>query len=46
MNKKTMIDEAMASEVKSFEQIEEHLQTNLIQIGMEITEIENFLKHH
>ncbi len=44
MNKKTMIDEAMASEVKSFEQIEEHLQTNLIQIGMEITEIENFLK--
>ena len=31
-------------EVKSFEQIEEHLQTNLIQIGMEISEIENFLK--
>ncbi|MEI8343406.1 MAG: hypothetical protein WCF93_00475 [Candidatus Moraniibacteriota bacterium] len=31
-------------EVKSFEQIEEHLQTNLIQIGMEIAEIENFLK--
>ncbi len=30
--------------VKSFEEIEEHLQTNLIQIGMEIAEIENFLK--
>jgi len=31
-------------EVKSFEEIQEHLQTNLIQIGMEIAEIENFLK--
>ena len=30
--------------VKSFEEIEEHLQTNLIQIGLEIAEIENFLK--
>ncbi len=44
MNKKTMTDEAMTSEVKSFEEIEEHLQTNLIQIGLEIAEIENFLK--
>lgn len=31
-------------QVKTFEQIEEHLQTNLIQIKMEITEIENFLR--
>lgn len=31
-------------EVKTFEQIEEHLKTNLIQIKMEIAEIENFLK--
>ncbi|HBI51143.1 MAG TPA: hypothetical protein DDY21_04840 [Candidatus Moranbacteria bacterium] len=30
--------------VKTFEEIEEHLKTNLIQIGMEIGEIENFLK--
>ncbi|NTV40693.1 MAG: hypothetical protein HGA61_00230 [Candidatus Moranbacteria bacterium] len=31
-------------QVRSFEEIEEHLQTNLVQIGMEISEIENFLK--
>ncbi|KKQ50999.1 MAG: hypothetical protein US70_C0025G0012 [Parcubacteria group bacterium GW2011_GWD2_38_11] len=31
-------------EVKTFEEIEEHLKTNLMQIGMEIAEIENFLK--
>jgi len=29
---------------KTFEEIEEHLQSNLVQIGMEIAEIENFLK--
>ena len=31
-------------QAKTFEEIEEHLKTNLIQIGMEIGEIENFLK--
>ncbi|HBI34015.1 MAG TPA: hypothetical protein DEA43_03360 [Candidatus Moranbacteria bacterium] len=31
-------------QVKTFEEIEEHLKTNLMQIGMEIAEIENFLK--
>ncbi|MDD5464343.1 MAG: hypothetical protein PHP62_04280 [Candidatus Moranbacteria bacterium] len=31
-------------QVKTFEEIEEHLKTNLMQIGMEIGEIENFLK--
>ena len=44
MNKKTMTEETKTSEIKSFEEIEEHLQTNLIQIGLEILEIENFLK--
>jgi len=39
-----MTEEKTVGEVKSFEEIEEHLQTNLIQIGMEIAEIENFLK--
>jgi uncharacterized protein Smg (DUF494 family) len=29
---------------RTFEEIEQHLKTNLIQIGMEIDEIENFLK--
>ena len=29
---------------KNFEEIEKHLQSNLVQIGMEISEIENFLK--
>lgn len=29
---------------KTFEEIEEHLNSNLIQIGNEIAEIENFLK--
>ena len=38
-----MIDEKVKDEVKSFEEIEEHLQTNLIQFGMEFAEIENFL---
>lgn len=37
-------DGRQPEKVKSFEEIEEHLQTNLIQIGMEIAEIENFLK--
>lgn len=30
--------------IKSFEEIQRHLQENLRQIGMEIAEIENFLK--
>lgn len=37
-------DARQPEKVKSFKEIEEHLQTNLIQIGMEIAEIENFLK--